>query len=95
MRGEISGIEITQGFLFAVSVYVAIASVMIFLTLVLPPKACRWTNIVLSPLYVVSIVASAIGESAYFVFLSVMETVLLLILWHAWAWPGETAAKRP
>jgi Family of unknown function (DUF6326) len=35
MRGEISGITITQGFLFAVSVYIAIASLMVFLTLVL------------------------------------------------------------
>jgi hypothetical protein len=37
--GTISGIEITQTFLLAASVYVAIASLMIFLTLVLRPNA--------------------------------------------------------
>ncbi len=42
--GEISGIEITQVFLLAVSVYIAIASVMIFLSLVLRPTVCRWTQ---------------------------------------------------
>ena len=42
VSGQISGIDITEGFLFAVSVYVAIASVMIFLTLVLRPAAARW-----------------------------------------------------
>jgi hypothetical protein len=92
--GEVSGIQITQAFLFAVSVYIAVASVMIFLTLVLRPKVSRWTNIVLAVLYVVSIVASVIGEDwAYFWFLSIVEcAVLLLIVWYAWTWPtGQEA----
>ena len=47
MAGEISGMAITQFFLFAVSLYIAIASVMVFLSLVLSPAVNRWTNIVL------------------------------------------------
>jgi hypothetical protein len=80
---------ITQVFLFAVSLYIAIASVMVFLSLVLSPTVNRWTNIVLPSLYVVSIVASAIGEtSAYYWFLSIAESaLLLLIVWYAWTWP--------
>ena len=91
MAGEISGIAITQVFLFAVSLYIAIASVMVFLSLVLRPTVNRWTNIVLPSLYVVSIVASAIGEtSAYYWFLSIAESALLLqIVWYAWTWPGR------
>jgi hypothetical protein len=87
--GEISGIEITQVFLFAVSLYIAIASVMVFLSLVLSPSVARWTNIVLPILYVVSIVASAIGEAdAYYLFLSAIESaLLLLIVRYAWTWP--------
>jgi hypothetical protein len=87
--GKISGIEITDTFLLGASVYIAVASVMVFISLVLPPTVNRWTNIVLSILYVVSIVASAIGEtSAYFLFLSVVECALLvLITWYAWTWP--------
>jgi Family of unknown function (DUF6326) len=87
--GTISGIEITQTFLLAASVYVAIASLMIFLTLVLRPTLSRWANIVLPILYIVSIVASVIGESwEYFWFLSIVEgAVLLLIIWYAWRWP--------
>ena len=45
--GEISGMAITQVFLFAVSLYIAIASVMVFLSLVLSPTVNRWTNIIL------------------------------------------------
>ena len=95
MAGEISGIEITQAFLFAVSVYIAIASVMVFLSLVLAPRVNRWTNILLPILYIVSIVASAIGEPAYFWFLSVVEgALLLLIIWYAWTWPRQEANHR-
>ena len=87
--GQISGIEITQTFLLAASVYVAIASLMIFLTLVLRPTLSRWTNLVLPILYIVSIVASVIGESwVSFWFLSIAEgALLLLIIWYAWRWP--------
>ena len=87
--GKISGIEITQTFLLAASAYVAIASLMIFLTLVLRPTVGRWANVVLPILYVVSIVASVIGESwVYFWFLSIAEgALLLLIIWYAWRWP--------
>jgi Family of unknown function (DUF6326) len=89
MAGEISGMAITPGFLFAVSLYVAAASVMVFLSLVLSPTVNRWVNIVLASLYVVSILASAIGEpSPYYWFLSITESaLLLLIVWYAWTWP--------
>ena len=90
MGGEISGIEITQVFLIAVSVYIAIACAMVALSLVVPPRVCRWANIVLPALYIVSIVVSAIGESAYFVVLSISEIALLLLLIrYAWTWPRQ------
>jgi Family of unknown function (DUF6326) len=95
MRGEISGIEITELYLFAISVYVAIASVMVFLSLVLKSSVIRWANIVLPILYIISIVVSVIGEtSAYFIFLSSAECALLLMLiWYAWTWPRQEGAQ--
>ncbi len=91
--GEISGIEITEIFLFGASAYIAIASLMVFLSLVLRSKIARWANIVLPILYIVSIVASVIGEDwAYFFFLSTLEcALLLLIIWYAWTWPRHEA----
>lgn len=93
MTGKVSGIEITQLFLFAISVYAAVASLMIFSTLVLRPNICRWANIVVPVLYIVSIVASAIGETdAYYLFLSVVEIALLVLaIRFAWTWPTQEA----
>lgn len=95
MAGKVSGIEITQGFLLAVSVYIAIASAMVFLSLVLRPRMARWTNIVLPILYIVSIVGTCIGETwAYYFFMSAAESVLLaLIVWYAWTWPRREATR--
>jgi hypothetical protein len=91
--GEVNGIDITSTFLFAVSAYIAVASVMVFLTLVLRPAVNRLINIVLPVLYLVSIVGSVIGEKwAYFWFLSIVEgALLLLIAWYAWRWPTRPA----
>jgi Family of unknown function (DUF6326) len=89
IEGEVSGVEITQVFLFGVSVYIAIATAMVFLSLVLRPRVNRRVNIVLPILYIVSIAISSVGETwAYYYFMSAAESALLaLIVWYAWTWP--------
>jgi len=89
IEGEVSGVEITQVFLFGVSVSIAIASAMVFLSLVLRTRLNRRINIVLPILYIVSIAISSIGETwAYDYFMSAAESALLaLIVWYAWTWP--------
>jgi uncharacterized membrane protein (UPF0136 family) len=91
ISGEVSGIKITQAFLLGASIYIAVASLMVFLSLALRPRVTRWTNIVLPVLFIVSIVVSVIGETwAYFIFLSISEIgLLLLIIWYAWRWPSH------
>ena len=91
LGGEIAGIEVTGGFLLAASVYVAIPSVMVVLSLVLRPAVCRWANVAVGAIYALTIVASAIGEElAYSIFLSVVEVALVLeIVWFAWNWPAQ------
>jgi Family of unknown function (DUF6326) len=69
IEGKVSGVEITQVFLFGVSVYIAIASAMVVLSLVLRPRVNRRVNIVLPILYIVSIAISSVGETwAYYYF---------------------------
>lgn len=89
MAGKVSGFQVSQAFLLATSVYIAIPSAMVFLTLVLRPAINRWTNVVLGGLYAASVVLLSIGETwAYYYFLSAAETILLvLIVWYAWKWP--------
>ena len=89
--GKIAGFQINQVFLLAVSIYILIPSAMVFLALVLKPEVNRWANLIVSVAYFATIVLSAIGETwAYYIFLSLAESVLtLLIAWHAWKWPQQ------
>ena len=95
IEGEVAhtGIQVTQVFLLAVMTLMMIPSLMIFLSLTLPAKANRWTNIIVGILQIVVLVAGVIGESwAYYVFATVVEIVLLLlIVWYAWKWPKQAA----
>jgi hypothetical protein len=91
LDGEVPGAgpEINQTFLALTTLYILIPSVMVCFTLMAPTKFNRPTNLVVSMLYAISVVAFTIGETwAYYVLGSVVEVVLLLVIaGRAWFWP--------
>ncbi len=93
MGGEVAhtGIQITQLFLVAGITLMMIPSLMIVLSLTLKAGANRWANIVVGILQIVVVIGGLIGETwVYYIFASVVEVVLLLlIVWYAWTWPGQ------
>ncbi len=94
--GNISGFTIGQTFLAGTTLYVAIPSLMVFLTLVLRPRINRVINIALSILYGLTIVAGAIGEWNYYLLGSAIELALLAAIVHyAWTWPSEPTKPAP
>lgn len=66
---------------------------MVTLSLLAPARINRTTNLVVSLLYVVSVVLSILGESwVYFILGSVVEVALLLTIARvAWGWPSRPA----
>ena len=90
IAGEVAftGIEVTQAFLLVVIILMTIPSIMVFLSLILPAKANRWTNIIVGIFEIIFVIGAAIGETwAYYIFASIVEVVLLsLIVWYAWNW---------
>ena len=95
IEGEVAhtGIQISQVFLLAGITLMMIPSLMIFLSLTMPAKANRWTNIIVGLLQIVVLLSALIGESwAYYIFATIVEVVLLLlIVWYAWKWPKQEA----
>jgi len=92
ISGEIGGIQITEIFLFVMAIWMAIPSLMVFLSLMLKPNANRWVNIVAGFVSLVALVATFfVGEfSARYTFQAVLEGVLIaLIVWYAWKWPKQ------
>ena len=91
IAGKVWKFQITQVWLLGVIILMTIPSLMVFLSLVLPAKVNRWTNIIVGILHIVLALGTTIGESwAYYIFASIVEAVLLLlIVWYAWKWPKE------
>lgn len=88
--GELGVGPATEGVLLGVSAVMAIPSVMVFLTLVLPPDVTRWVNIVLGVAYSVIMIVTLPGAPLFYIFLGILEVGLtLLIAWLAWNWPTQ------
>jgi hypothetical protein len=89
--GEVSGFTINGSFLVGTTVYVVIPSLMVFVALILRPRASRIANIALGIVYALTIVAGAVGEWSYYILGSAIEVVLLAaVVYYAWTWPKET-----
>jgi hypothetical protein len=94
VSGEIGGMQISEGFLFAMANWMAIPSLMVFLSLTLKANANRWVNIIAGIASIIALFAIFfVGEfSARYTFQTVIEGVLIaLIMWHAWKWPAQEA----
>ena len=87
--GRVYVFEITQGFLLIALALVTIPALMIFLSVALPAKVNRWTNIIVAMINIPFILFNLAGEAwIHMVFGAVVEVVLLcLIIRYAWKWP--------
>ena len=89
LKGRVFEFDITQGFLLVALVLVAIPVLMIFLSVALPAKANRWTNIIVAMLLIPYMLFNLVGEAwPHMIFGAAVEVILLLlIIRYAWQWP--------
>jgi hypothetical protein len=84
---------VTQGVLVGTGAMLALPSLMILLSILLAPRACRWLNIVVGVVYtaIQLLVISGSGWAFYIAF-GILETLLTaLAAWTAWTWPAVEA----
>jgi hypothetical protein len=78
----------TPGILVAVSTMMAVPSLMIFLSLILPALLNRWLNIFLGLIYSGIILLTMPGSPHFYLFLAIIEVALTVsIVFTAWTWP--------
>ncbi len=89
LAGKVFVFDVSQTFLLAALASVTIPALMIFLSLALPAKVNRLTNIILATIYVPFTLFNLLGEAwIHMVFGAVVEVaLLLLIIRYAWKWP--------
>ena len=90
LAGVVWEFQISQTLLTVFLAAIAVPSLMIVLSVILPARANRVINLVVASVYIPFSMFNAVGESwTYFYGLSIGLEVLLLalILRYAWTWP--------
>lgn len=89
LNGKAFIFDITQGFLLVVLILVAIPVLMIFLSVALPSKVNRWSNIIVASVYIPYMLFNLAGETWMHMVLGAVTEVFLLclIICFAWKWP--------
>lgn len=89
LAGKVFVFEIGQGFLLAALAMVTIPALMIYLSVALPAKANRWTNIIIASVNIPFLLFNLIGEAWIHMVVGAVVEVFLsgLIIYYAWKWP--------
>jgi hypothetical protein len=93
LAGKVFTFEISYVFLLIAMIGVAIPALMIFLSVALPAKVNRWTNIIIAVVYIPYMLFNLAGEAwMHMYFAATVEVaLLLLIIGYAWRWPKQEA----
>ena len=93
LDGKMALGEVTQGMLLGTSVLMAVPSLLIFLSLSLPPNITRWLNIAAGLFYaaIMALIVVRGGWNFYMSLAAIEITLTLLVVWHAWRWPRRQA----
>lgn len=78
----------TSGILVGVSLLMAVPALMIFGSLALPARLCRWANIVFGLFYTAIMLLTMPGALPFYITLAVIEVLLTgAVVAYAWRWP--------
>src|SRR5919106_4708350 len=98
LAGVVWELQISQTLLTVFLAAIAVPSLMIVLSVILPARANRVINLVVASVYIPFSMFNAVGESwTYFYGLGVVLEVIVLavILRSAWTWPRTTSPSMP
>lgn len=89
LAGKVFVFDISYVFLLIAMIFVAIPTLMIFLSVILPARANRWTNIIVATIFIPYMLFNLVGEAwVHMYFAAALEVILLcLIIRYAWKWP--------
>ena len=95
LNGEMAIGTVTQGMLVGTTILMAVPSLMIFLSLVLPAVVSRWLNVGAGLFYAAIMLLILFNSAwAFYMLFATIEVILtLLVAWYAWSWPRQTRSE--
>jgi hypothetical protein len=97
IAGRAGNVQITDGFLVIMAFWMALPSVMVFLSMAMKASVNRWLNIVLGVLSLLALAATFLaGEISlrYAIQAGVEAVLIVAIVWNAWTWPRQTMKQK-
>ena len=98
LTGKMGGIEITPIFLLAGAILMAIPIFMVFLSIILPAKINRWTNIIVGIFHAVVLLGTFLAPGDlwpnYALYMILEAVFIILIIWYAWKWPTQEVMSK-
>jgi len=98
ISGDLEGVQFTQTVLLGAAIIMAIPMAMIVLSMSLPAKTNRTTNLSVGIFHAFLLVGALFGPGelwAYYAFNMIAEGVIIaLIVWTAWKWPRQEGMKK-
>ena len=94
LNGEMAIGTVTQGMLVGTTILMAVPSLMIFLSLVLPAVVSRWLNVGAGLFYAAIMLLILFNSAwAFYMLFATIEIILtLLVVWYAWRWPRQSTS---
>ncbi len=91
LDGRVWEFDITQTWAFSALVLMSIPSLMIALSLLLPARATRCSNVIVGAVFIPVSAGNVVGETWSYCYLgaAIEIALLLLVVRSAWTWPRE------
>lgn len=79
----------TQELLLGVAIFMSVPCAMIFISLIVKPKANRVVNVMLGLIYTIVMVLTMLMDPwDFYIYFGIIEVLFTgLIIWFAWNWP--------
>lgn len=89
LAGKVFVFDISYVFILIAMIFVAIPTLMIFLSVTLPARVNRWTNIIVAAVFIPYMLFNLAGLAwVHMYFAAALEVAMLcLIIYYAWKWP--------
>ena len=90
LNGIYDGREVTEAMFLLGGIIVEVPIVMMLIAWTLPIRVNRWANVIIAPLFGLTLIGSAGDLDDYFHF-GLMLVALGAIVWKAWSWERSAA----
>ena len=90
LNGIYDGREVTEAMFLLGGIIVEVPIVMMLIAWTLPIRVNRWANVIVAPLFGLTLIGSAGDLDDYFHF-GLMLVALGAIVWKAWSWERSAA----